>query len=386
MSPFGEDLRRRNAFTDRAVNIRSFPHTGSRPPKVHIIWDVSPEQMVSIRASETETPSSAVSPPLREAVSQLFEKLRTWSMKRVEEVNQMTSTESLAAGDSLNSIVNQSQSYVDHLRKAMSRFTVSANDNGAHEVSAMSAIEEQGAMLDAYLQNLESALASQEKVARVALQQLEAMRCVGAHILEISHQASTLAVNARTQAARLNDSDGEALSVIADKMSGFSTNIQGHSDEIVEVIQSLSLSLPVISEITETLRARTAVFSQESSEKNSEVSSVVHQLQSTIRDVLQQGDERIATILKHSQEALSHLQFQDPCAQRLMQIEADVLQAERAALSVLETGDVSIVERVNAAQSHRTAAVGHVMIFDQGVDAESPDSAKALPAGELLLF
>ncbi len=341
--------------------------------------------MVSIRASETEIPSSGVTPQLSEAIGQLFEKLRSWSMKRVDEVNEMTSTESLAAGDSLNSIVNQSRSYVDYMRKAMGRFTVSANDN-ADEGSGIGAIEEQSAMLGAYLRNLESALASQEKVAQEALKQLGAVRRAGSHILEVSNQARMLAVNARIEAARLGGSDGGAFGVIASEMSGFAKNMQGQSDEIVQIVDGLTGSLPAIAEMTEVLRAKTAGFSQEFGEKNTEVSAVVHQLQTTIRDALQQGDDRVAAILKHSQEALSHLQFQDPCAQRLTQIEADILQAQSTARDVLETGDLDMVERVNAANSHRSAAAGQVMIFEDGEECEDSVGEKALPAGELLLF
>jgi len=42
---------------------------------------------------------------------------------------------------------------------------------------------------------------------------------------------------------------------------------------------------------------------------------------------------------------------------------------------------VDVVERLAAADSHRDAAAGHVMIFDH----EEEDDG-ALPAGELLLF
>lgn len=339
--------------------------------------------MVSIRVSEAAAPASGVTPVLNEAIFNLFGKLRNWSMRRVEEVNQMTATESLAAGDSLNSIVNQSRSYVEYMRRAMGRFSVTANDNADGEGSGIGAIEEQGVMLAVYLRNLEHALASQEKVAREALKQLTAVRRAGAQILEVSNQARMLAVNARIEAARLGGSDGGAFGVIASEMSSFAKNMQGQSDEIVQIVDGLTGSLPAIAEMIEELRAKTAGFSKEFGAKNTEVSSVIHQLQTTISGALKEGDDRIASILKHSQEALSHLQFQDPCAQRLTQIEADILQAQSTARDVLETGDADIVERVNAARSHRGAAAGHVMIFDD--ECESKGSI-ALPAGELLLF
>jgi len=297
--------------------------------------------MASLGVAKAEDSEPAVNERLTGAVQKLFGKLREWSMNRVSEVNDMTATESLAAGDSLNQIVNQSRSYVDYMREAMGRFTASANDNdddGDNASSGIGAIEEQGDMLAAYLQNLEGALASQEKVAHEALRQLSAVRRAGSHILEVSNQARMLAVNARIEAARLGGSDGGAFGVIASEMSTFAKNMQGQSDEIVQIVDGLTGSLPAIAEMTEDLRSRTQNFSQEFEEKNGQVSEVVDQLQTTISNALEQGDERIAAILRHSQDALSHLQFQDPCAQRLMQIEADIIQAETSVNEIRRCG------------------------------------------------
>lgn len=335
----------------------------------------------------TEEPPAGVA----EAVGRLFDKLRSWSMARVEEVNEMTSREALAAGDSLNSIVNLSRAYVNYMRGAMGRFAgASSGDDEltSHAGSGIEAIEEQSRMLAAYLEDLRKALATQDRVAQEALKQLTAVRKAGSHILEVSNQARMLAVNARIEAARLTGSEGGAFGVIASEMSTFARNMQTQSDDIVHIVDGLTGSLPKIAEMAEELRVSTESFREDFGSKNDEVSDVVELLQSTIRDALQHGDEQVAAILRHSQEALSHLQFQDPCAQRLLQIEADILQAQATAHEVFETGDAEAVERVHSAESHRAAAAGHVMIFDdesdQGGAANSEDAA--LPAGELLLF
>jgi hypothetical protein len=112
----------------------------------------------------------------------------------------------------------------------------------------------------------------------------------------------------------------------------------------------------------------------------------VDSLQATIAEALKHGDEQVAQVLRLSQEALSHLQFQDPCAQRLLQIEADVLHVQENIQLCLETGDVTSLERLRSADSHRSAGAGHVMVFDEDQrDDEDPGSNVAL-AGELLLF
>ncbi len=349
--------------------------------------------MVSQRALHTAREETE--PRLGAAISVVFDKLRGWSMARVGEVNDMTSRESLAAGDSLNSIVNLSRSYVEYMREAMGRFSAKqergaaaddAHGPGDH-TSGIEAIEEQNQMLATYLGRLESALASQDRVAQEALKQLTAVRRAGTHILEVSNQARMLAVNARIEAARLTGTEGGAFGVIASEMSTFAKNMQAQSDEIVQIVDGLTSSLPKIADMAEELRVSTETFSANFSRKNSDVSLVVDELQTTIADALRHGDEQVAQVLRHSQDALSHLQFQDPCAQRLLQIEADILEAQRCAKQVLDTGDTEHVDSLSSADSHRAAAAGHVMIFDDdsaGAGERREDAP--LAAGELLLF
>lgn len=321
---------------------------------------------------------------LTRAVHVVFDKLRGWTMARVHEVNDMTSREALAAGESLNSIVTLSRNYVDYMRSAMERFAGKDSALRQDSTSGMEAIQEQNRMLAHYLERLETALAAQDRVAQEALKQLTAVRKAGTHILEVSNQARMLAVNARIEAARLSGTEGGAFGVIASEMSTFAKNMQTQSDEIVHIVDGLTQSLPKIAEMTEELRTSTESFTGHFQQKNSEVSLVVDALQSTIRDALKHGDQQVAHVLRFSQEALSHLQFQDPCAQRLLQIEADLLHAQECAEAILQSGDPHHVEHLSSAESHRAAAAGHVMIFDDGSSDYGQDAP--LAAGELLLF
>lgn len=336
--------------------------------------------------SAFETAPDGNDPSLSQAVFSVFDKLRKWSVKRVEEVNDMTSRESLAAGDSLNAIVNLSRNYVEYMRSAMGQFSRQQADQKLQTSSGIEAIEEQNQMLALYLNRLESALAAQDRVAQEAVKQLSAVRRAGTHIMEVSNQARMLAVNARIEAARLGGSDAGAFGVIASEMSSFAKNMQMQSDEIVHIVDALTSSLPKIAEMAEELRVSTEHFSSEYGRKNSEVSRVVDSLQTTIAHALSHGDDQVAQVLRHSQDALSHLQFQDPCAQRLLQIEADVLTAQRCAQQMFELNDPSLVDEMRAADSHRAAAAGHVMIFDDEEERDELNSETRLAAGELLLF
>ncbi|GEM_PF-1203632 len=356
--------------------------------------------MISNAVVHSDEEEPKVARHLTDAVNTLFDRLRTWSMGRVNEVNEMTANESLAVGDSLNSIVNQSRSYVEHMRLTMGRFVANQNDelslasddgdeskSTSEDASGIGAIQEQGKMLGVYLRDLEVAFTSQNRVAKEALKQLSAVRRAGSHILDVSNQARMLAVNASIEAARLSSTHGGAFGVIASEMSSFAKNMQKQSDDIVQIVDGLTGSLPAIAEMAEQLRIDMDDFSRKFDQKSAEVESVVDELQSAITDALREGDDRIAKILKHSQEALSHLQFQDPCAQRLTQIEADIIRVNETAVEVLRTGNADLAEHVGSVHSHTDASAGHVILFDDdGVSADGDDENTALAAGELLLF
>ncbi len=330
-----------------------------------------------VRVVDGPEPGSGV---VASAMTALFAKLRSWSMDRVRQVDEMTSTEVLAAGDALSAIVTESRNYVEHMRRTMGGF-----QSGASSDDGISAIEVQGRMLTEFILGLEKGLSKQDAVAREALDQLVAVRRAGAHMLTVSNQARMLAVNASIEAARLSNESGGAFGVIASEMSAFAKNMQSQSDEILNIVDGLTRSLPKIAEQAAHLKSDTERFSREFENQNAKVSDVVDRLSATIGEGLREGDNRVAKILSLSQDGLSHLQFQDPCAQRLLQIEADLLRAEQCANEVVLSGSSEAVETFGTARAHRDVSAGHVMIFDDGSGDPVGDDA-ALAAGEVLLF
>lgn len=331
----------------------------------------------SVRVVEDPSSGSSI---VAGALTTLFGKLRSWSMDRVRQVNEMTSSEVLAAGDALSAIVSESRNYVEHMRRTMGSF-----QSGESSDDGISSIQHQGRMLTEFIGGLEKGLSKQDGVAREALEQLGSVRRAGAHMLTVSNQARMLAVNASIEAARLSNESGGAFGVIASEMSAFAKNMQIQSDEILNIVDGLTRSLPKIAEQAAHLKSDTERFSREFEDQNAKVSDVVARLSATIGEGLREGDNRVAKILSLSQDALSHLQFQDPCAQRLLQIEADILRAEQCAAEVVLTESADPVESFGTARSHRDVSAGHVMIFDDGA-ADSVGGDAALAAGEVLLF
>ena len=75
----------------------------------------------------------------------------------------------------------------------------------------------------------------------------------------------------------------------------------------------------------------------------------------------------------------SHLQFQDACAQQLLQIDADIEGVQSVVEKALRG---ELTSDLVAADSHRVLSAGHVAVFDEG-RAASDDSPAV---GDVLLF
>jgi hypothetical protein len=87
----------------------------------------------------------------------------------------------------------------------------------------------------------------------------------------------------------------------------------------------------------------------------------------------------VAKVIQFSHEALSHLQFQDACAQQLLQIDADIEGVQSVVERALRG---ELTSELVAADSHRVLSAGHVAVFDD--DRAASDDSPAV--GDVLLF
>jgi hypothetical protein len=162
-----------------------------------------------------------------------------------------------------------------------------------------------------------------------------------------------LAINASIEAARLGP-HGRGVAVIAGQMREMSHTVRVTAETVRASIDAVRAGLPPVRERAACMHERTRTFI--------EVVAEQMKLASLQADADVRGNGRLDTVIEMSNKALSHLQFQDPFAQRLSSIDGD--------LDVLEAR----VRRVLDGIALEPLAAG------------DPPRGDAPPAGEVRLF
>lgn len=115
-----------------------------------------------------------------------------------------------------------------------------------------------------------------------------------------------------------------------------------------------------------------------------QVDRKVKDLTLSVQNTLQAGDKCIADIIRHSQDALSSLQFQDPVAQGLVAVAKDFNHAARTVHETVRSSALASLPIHGPAESRvllrgaRAEAIDHVAVV-----ANIADSAAA---GDVVLF
>jgi hypothetical protein len=312
---------------------------------------------------------------VRDAVTHALDQLRRWTLSRVQRVNAFTATETLAAGDALSSIVTESRAYVDAVRASLASVAGTGGDG-----DAIGQIEAQRVAVDRYLTDAAQSVARQDRIAREAVAELAAARKLGGMLASISSDARLLAINARIEAAHIRQAihgatNGAAFEVIAAEMSNFARAVHTTNEEIVGIVEHLAQTVQEVADGAAVMRRDSEHFSADYTRRAEHVS----ELRGTVTDALSQGDVRMAKVIQFSHEALSHLQFQDACAQQLLQIDADIEGVQSVVERALRG---ELTSELVAADSHRVLSAGHVAVFDD--DRAASDDSPAV--GDVLLF
>jgi methyl-accepting chemotaxis protein len=155
-------------------------------------------------------------------------------------------------------------------------------------------------------------------------------------------ESRILALNANIQARRLGEA-GRSFQVIGQEMKQFSESVRDANKGVQELAEGLLDTLPRIRTLAQGIQDISQRFSLEVTARVSEVATANAQLKQQIAGSIASGDARLQQILKLSQEALSHLQFQDPVAQALLACDRDVgecIHRAELALSGAQEGEV----------------------------------------------
>ena len=255
--------------------------------------------------------------------------------KRVDSMKLLTEQEVLACGSALSSIF-------EHVRKLMVD-AESAMSDSIHRYEAATTQFGRGIQEDGRAQ--EAAVAD-------VLQLGKGIEGAIGSIDTLTRVSKMLAINTRIEAARIGE-QGQAFAVISDRMRELSDAIRVASDQVKSAIVAMHEAIPPIMERAASISARTESF----------IGEVERYIDSSKRRDADLGKNRLEDVVQLSNQALSHLQFQDRLQQQLASINraVDILD-ERAARVLVGERDLGEFEDVHMPGDGQPGS-GAVMLF-----------------------
>jgi len=272
-----------------------------------------------------------------ERVMNLLSETNSRITSRVKETQSLSEREILACGNVLSSIVEEAKQLADDTDRAVS-----------------SSVARSEAVTLRFVQGMREDILAQENAVQNVLDLASRIEEAIVAINDLTMSSRVLAINARIEAARLG-AQGRGFTVIATNLGELSSVIRGASDKVGSAINAVREGLPSVRARASSMNQRTNVF----------VDEVAEQVKSaSLQTSDGRSSDRLATLMELSNKGLSHLQFQDPAAQKLQSI-----------VTELE----GLKERVKLTLDGQGLEVSRHEI-DQGVDTDQPVS------GEIMLF
>jgi hypothetical protein len=302
------------------------------------------------------------------------------TLERIQNVNGMTSREVLEAGAALEHVMGEARAHVEQARRALSEAAGGEGRDGLRELA-----RRQAEAMRAYLGDSQRLIAEQETLAKQTQVGSAKIAQLATIIEGIATQAKLLALNARIEAARLG-ARGEALSVIASEMVRFSKEVGAANGAISELAESISRDLPRVAQHASKLRESTERFSGRINGELDEIRVAGDALEHVLQSAMTEGDQAAERIVSHAYAALSHLQFQDACAQHLLSIDAvfrEILTRVPAAVGERRP-DLLAGGALEAVNQNLSLNAGDVTIFRKTEGAEP--SGDIDQSGGLVLF
>lgn len=232
------------------------------------------------------------------------------ALQRIKEASEISEREALSVGQLLGKIMEVAQRQHASLESSLDQFSDSS-EGSIRQVAAA-----QSEAIANFLDRLSSLIDEQSELARLAALQCEQISKAGSTIEQATIEARILSLNARITAAQ-NNSDGAAFAAIASEMQALSQTITQANALVGTLATELNKQLPLIARQAAAMREENGRFSGILHGHISRVEETTRKLEGTLRDTMYSGSAHYAQILRSSQRAVSHLQYQDPMVQRL---------------------------------------------------------------------
>ncbi len=315
---------------------------------------------------------------LAQSTGQLLEEARDDVLGRIKGVNQTSEREVLAVGSSLQGIVSEAQAQVDDLRQTLEELTGSQGRVGVPQLAAR-----QSHSVRDYLERMSQIIAKHDQTVKGSEAASQRIAEIGRSVEKVAFQARLLSFNAAIEAARLGG-QGSAFGVLAEEMTRLSTEMDSANRQVRELAQTLLGSMPEIGRQSAEIRDTSAQFSEQMREELAQLERSSAEFERRTTEALTRGDERTARVVQTSRDALSHLSFQDACAQRLLSVDAVLRRLAGSVKGALAdpngaasgvgfadiqrsdehfAGDVIALRAKDENDGEATAAPGEMMLF-----------------------
>ena len=258
-------------------------------------------------------------------------------VKRVRAINETTSQEVREAAHFLNAVVESARTYVADSQRALSRLQGEGNDSIGQLLS------KQTEFLRKHSSEMSERAAAQDERARGAAAAAKSIADLAASIERLAGEARLLAVNARIESSRLG-AHSAGFEVLASEMQRLSDEVASTNERVGELAERLGHDLPWIAQHARDFRRAMEDFSTTATMQLDETERGVLELRSQVQRASKMGGAVVEDILRASQAALSHLQFQDVIAQDLRQLDGQARDAQMQALQVLDADPAVLAE------------------------------------------
>jgi methyl-accepting chemotaxis protein len=289
--------------------------------------------------------------------------LRSFLRERIREVDRMAQREVMAAAQDVNTIYTSATTQIADLKARLS--TVSRGDGESGANSA----ERQLLAVERYVNDLERRITELKTIAGQSAGCTAQIEQAAQQIQKLTTDAHMLSINARIEAARSTDGNSKGFAVIAVEMKELSRAITGTSETVKKLARTLGALLPQLDKGMIGLREHSQEFSNELAVDIRDLARRSNDQKRSVEAAVTASDVTLGAIVKASQSALSHLQFQDVISQALMRMDAVAQETETSMCKDLDAED-----RIPAIEAAMHVEIGG----DKNVENEN--------AGQVLLF
>lgn len=351
--------------------------------------------MTAVESTPTpESPAPVDDAPGVEQLAHLFNAVRVIQVaiaERIPSAVEITEKEVLVVGRCVSEVVATARSQVAESQQILSQV-----DENSYIATA---IEKLATAMTGFLGELEPGLERQQAISTAAASNSAKIEEAGAKIESIALAANILNLNAQIEAARLGEI-GEPFMIIASEMANLTRQIEEANQLISDLSSELGSTLPEIAKLNNGILKTCSAFSAEFQGQVADVRDAQRDMQGIVRGSLESTEERAEEMLRIGQDALSHLQFQDPVAQSLRQVQMGMSAVAGMVGAAVDTYDTCGGGHAGTSEGHNplhalAAQYGLGMSEAQaessaanGPAAAAPaaDDDEALDSGDVLLF